>query len=135
LSYAGPWYATGCLLEMAEVSIGLGDLSRADVFVRDAEAVLRRRPDLGSLGPRTDDLRRRLGTLQTAASRHPTLTTAELRILPLLVTHLSIAAIADRLFLSRHTVKAQLESMYRKLDVHSRDAAVARAREAGLLEE
>ena len=44
------------------------------------------------------------------------------------------AGIADRLFLSRHTVKTQLESMYRKLDVHSRDAAVARAREVGLLE-
>jgi LuxR family maltose regulon positive regulatory protein len=134
LTHAGPWYATGCLLEMAEVSIGLGDLSGADVFVRDATAVLRRRPDLGSLGPRTDELRQRLGALEAAVTRQSTLTTAELRILPLLVTHLSIAGIAERMFLSRHTVKAQLGSMYRKLDVHSRDAAVARARELGLLE-
>src|SRR3954451_2557618 len=134
LSYAGPWDAGECLLELAEVSLGLGDLGGADVLVRDAEAVLRRRPDLGSLGPRTDELRTRLGRWQVAAVRESTLTSAELRILPLLVTHLSIAGIADRLFLSRHTVKAQLESVYRKLDVHTRDAAVDRARELGLLE-
>jgi LuxR family maltose regulon positive regulatory protein len=45
-----------------------------------------------------------------------------------------VAGIADRLFLSRHTVTAQMWSMYRKLDVQSRDAAVARARGLGLLE-
>jgi LuxR family transcriptional regulator, maltose regulon positive regulatory protein len=134
LSYAAPWYATGCLLELAEVSIGLGDLAGAETLVRDAEAVLRRRPDLGSLGRRTDELRERLGRWHVAVGRESTLTSAELRILPLLATHLSIAGIAERLFLSRHTVKAQLESMYRRLDVHSRDAAVARARELGLLE-
>jgi hypothetical protein len=44
------------------------------------------------------------------------------------------AGIADRLFLSRHTVKAQVWSMYRKLDAHTRADAVARARELGLLE-
>jgi LuxR family maltose regulon positive regulatory protein len=134
LSHAIPWYAVGSLLEMAEVAIGLSDPGGARVFVRDAEAVLRRRPDLGLLGPRTDGLRRRAGALQAAATGHSTLTSAELRILPLLLTHLTVAGIADRLFLSRHTVKAQMWSMYRKLDVHSRDAAVARARELGLLE-
>ena len=57
-----------------------------------------------------------------------------MRILPLLLTHLTLAGIADRLFLSRHTVKSQIWSMYRKLGVHTRDEAVARARELGLLE-
>jgi LuxR family maltose regulon positive regulatory protein len=134
LTHALPWYAVGTLLEMAEVSIGLGDSSGARRFLRDAEDVLRRRPDLGTLGKRTDELRGRVGELQAAAPGSSALTTAELRILPLLLTHLSVAGIADRLFLSRHTVKAQVWSMYRKLDVHSRDAAVARARELGLLE-
>ena len=41
---------------------------------------------------------------------------------------------ADRLFLSRHTVKSQLWAAYRKLGVHTRGEAVARARELGLLE-
>jgi LuxR family maltose regulon positive regulatory protein len=63
-----------------------------------------------------------------------TLTSAELRILPLLMTHLTLTGIAGRLFLSRHTVKSQVWSMYRKLDVHTRGEAVARAMELGLLE-
>ena len=134
LSHAMPWYAVGALLEMAEVSIGLGDPGGARQFLRDAEAVLRRRPDLGSLGKRTEELRGRLGALQAAGADSSTLTSAELRILPLLLTHLTLAGIADRLFLSRHTVKSQVWSMYRKLDVHTRGEAVFRARELGLLE-
>jgi len=134
LSHAIPWIAVGTLLEMAEVSIGLGDPSAARHFDRDAETVLRRRPDLGSLGKRTDDLRVRLLAIEAAGRTSTTLTSAELRILPLLVTHLSIAGIAERLFVSRHTVKSQAWSMYRKLEVHTRSEAVTRARELGLLE-
>jgi LuxR family maltose regulon positive regulatory protein len=63
-----------------------------------------------------------------------TLTAAELRLLPLLLTHLTLADIADRLFISRHTVKSQVWSMYRKLGAHTRSEAIARARELGLLE-
>ena len=63
-----------------------------------------------------------------------TLTSAELRVLPLLLTHLTLSDIAGRLFLSRHTVKSQVWSMYQKLDVHTRGGAVVRARELGLLE-
>jgi len=118
---------------MAEVSIGLSDPSGAHQFVRDAEAVLRRRPDLGTLGKRTQEMRGRLGALQ-AAGPGSTLTSAELRILPLLLTHLSLTGIADRLFVSRHTVKSQVWSMYRKLGVHTRSDAVVRAQELGLLE-
>jgi len=134
LSHALPWFAVGALLELAEVAIALGDPSGARQFVRDAEAVLRRRPDLGNLGARTDELRRRLRTLQDGSPPTSTLTSAELRILPLLATHLSLAGIADRLFLSRHTVKSQVWSMYRKLEVHTRTDAVARAQALGLLE-
>jgi LuxR family maltose regulon positive regulatory protein len=133
LTHAIPWYAVGALLELADVSIGLGDPSGARQFVRDAEAVLRRRRDLGSLGKQTDELRGRVRALH-AATGNSTLTSAELRILPLLLTHLTLAGIADRLFLSRHTVKSQVWSMYRKLEVHTRGDAVARARELGLLE-
>ena len=134
LSHALPWYAVGVLLQMAEVSIGLGDTTGARQFIRDADAVLRRRPDLGALGKRTEELRERLSAMEALGSEGATLTSAELRILPLLLTHLTVAGIADRLFLSRHTVKSQVWSMYRKLDVHTRSEAVARARELGLLE-
>jgi LuxR family maltose regulon positive regulatory protein len=134
LSHAVPWYSVVALLEMAEVSIGLGDTSGARRFIRDADAVLRRRPDLGTLGKRTDELRGRLGAMEALGPEGATLTSAELRILPLLLTHLTVAGIADRLFLSRHTVKSQVWSIYRKLEVHTRSDAVARARELGLLE-
>jgi LuxR family transcriptional regulator, maltose regulon positive regulatory protein len=134
LSHAIPCLAVEALLEMAEASIGLGDPRGARVFVRDAEAVLRRRPDLGSLGKRTDALRGRLATVHDTGADTATLTSAELRVLPLLLTHLTLAGIADRLFLSRHTVKSQLWSLYRKLDVHTRSDAVIRAQQLGLLD-
>jgi LuxR family maltose regulon positive regulatory protein len=134
LSHAIPCLAVEALLEMAEASIGLGDPRGARVFVRDAEAVLRRRSDLGALGKRTDEMRGRLGTLQVAGTDTATLSSAELRLLPLLLTHLTLAGIADRLSLSRHTVKSQVWSMYSKLGVHTRGDAVVLARELGLLE-
>ena len=58
---------------------------------------------------------------------------AELRLLPLLPTHLSYREIGDRLFVSRHTVKTQALSVYGKLGVSSRSEAVERVREIGLL--
>ena len=62
------------------------------------------------------------------------LTAAELRLLPLLPTHLSFPEIAEELFLSRNTIKSQANSIYRKLGASTRSQAVARARELGLLE-
>jgi LuxR family maltose regulon positive regulatory protein len=61
------------------------------------------------------------------------LTPAELRVLRLLPTHLSFREIGDHLFLSRHTVKTEAISTYRKLGVTSRSDAVRRAGELGLL--
>ncbi|MGB7818616.1 MAG: LuxR C-terminal-related transcriptional regulator [Ornithinibacter sp.] len=40
---------------------------------------------------------------------------------------------ADELFVSRHTVKTQAMSAYRKLGVHTRAEAIVTARRAGLL--
>ena len=60
------------------------------------------------------------------------LTAAELRLLPLLSTHLSFREIGERLFVSSHTVKTQAYSAYRKLGVSSRSEAVARVHELGL---
>jgi LuxR family transcriptional regulator, maltose regulon positive regulatory protein len=62
------------------------------------------------------------------------LTAAELRLLPLLATHLSFPEIAQELFVSRNTIKSQANSIYRKLDASTRSQAIARSRELGLLE-
>ena len=63
-----------------------------------------------------------------------TLTAAELRLLPLLTTHLSFREIAERLFVSRNTVKTQAISVYRKLDASSRSEAIERATALGLVD-
>ena len=62
------------------------------------------------------------------------LTAAELRLLPMLSTHLQLSEIAAEMYLSPHTIRAQSKSIYRKLGAASRGQAVARARELGLLE-
>lgn len=62
------------------------------------------------------------------------LTKREAIVLEQLAQHESIRAIADELVVSPHTIKSQLQSIYRKLGVSSRQTALAVAREVGLLE-
>ena len=61
------------------------------------------------------------------------LTPRELDVLRLMAEGLSNAGIARRLYLTVNTLKAHTNSIYGKLDVHSRLQAVNRARELGLL--
>ena len=56
-----------------------------------------------------------------------------LLLLPLLSTHLSFPQIAQEMCLSRHTIKSEANSIYRKLGVSSRSQAVSRSLELGLL--
>jgi LuxR family maltose regulon positive regulatory protein len=69
------------------------------------------------------------------AGPHEALTPAELRVLNLLPTHLSMQDIADQLLVSRNTVKTHLMSIYRKFGVSSRGHAVLVAQRRGLLAE
>ena len=62
------------------------------------------------------------------------LTAAELRLLPVLATHLTFREIAGQMSLSHSTVKAEATSIYRKLGTSSRNQAVMRARDLGLLD-
>ncbi|HEX5515391.1 MAG TPA: LuxR C-terminal-related transcriptional regulator, partial [Gammaproteobacteria bacterium] len=57
----------------------------------------------------------------------------EQQILELMAGGLRNREIGARLFLSEETVKWYLKRLYRTLDVHSRTAAVAKARELGLI--
>ena len=61
------------------------------------------------------------------------LTAGETRVLRYLPSHLSAPEIADELYLSSNTVRTHLRHLYRKLDVHTRSQAIARARALGLL--
>jgi len=61
------------------------------------------------------------------------LTSRELEVLHLLAEELSNPQIAERLVVSRRTVDAHLRSIYDKLGIKSRDAALRVAREQGLI--
>lgn len=61
------------------------------------------------------------------------LTEREREVLHLLASALSTDEIAQTLYLSVHTVRSHLKSLYSKLDVHSRYEAVARAQDLHLL--
>ena len=62
------------------------------------------------------------------------LTTAELRVLRYLPSHLSFREIAERLYVSQNTVKTHARAIYRKLGISSRGEAVDLARRAGLVD-
>jgi len=102
--------------------------------LRQAHDILQQRPNLGVLAARALELRERLDTIRTGSLGASSLTTAELRLVPLLQTHLTFPEIGERLHLSRHTVKTQAISIYRKLGLSSGDAAVEEARRIQLLE-
>jgi DNA-binding NarL/FixJ family response regulator len=69
-----------------------------------------------------------------ATVRAASITVAEARVLRYLPTKLPFSVIADKLGISRSAAKDRAERLYRKLEVHSREEAVTRARELGLLD-
>ncbi|MFD5476491.1 response regulator [Streptomyces hawaiiensis] len=67
-----------------------------------------------------------------ASKAFPTLTAREREILDLLAGGLSYRQIAQRLFVVDKTVRNHVGSIFAKLQVHDRAAAIVRARDAGL---
>lgn len=133
LTHVLPIVSVQALIELAHAYLELVDPGGAQAAMDQASAILLRRPDLGTLVDECAALRSRLGQLASSnAAGVSSLTAAELRLLPLLSTHLSFPQIADQLYVSRYTVKSQIASIYRKLGVSSRRDAVARMLELGL---
>ncbi len=135
LTYAVPHVAVQARIELTRVHLALADLAGARTMMGEIDELLKRRPGLGTLAGEAGTLRARLGHERGASVPGASaLTAAELRLLPLLSTHLSFPQIAAELFLSPHTIKSEMKSIYRKLGASTRNQAVARARELGLLE-
>ena len=136
LTDAVPWLTVQTRLALASAYVTLRDHERAAAELAAALEVLALRPELGVLGEQAALLAGEVGQLgDPVASRSSGLTAAELRLLPLLATHLSFREIGLRLFVSRNTVKTQAISVYRKLGVSSRSEAIGRACELGLLDD
>ena len=135
LTYAQPHWAVQLRIALIRVHLALDDLAGARTIMREIEEIFKRRPDLGTLAEEAEALRARLSRQRSAASPGASaLTAAELRVLPLLATHLTAPEMAAELFVSVHTVKSQQASLYRKLGTSTRSQAIARARQLGLLE-
>lgn len=135
LTRAIPWLSVQVRLDLSRAYVTLRDRDGAQEHLAEAEEILRVRPDLGVLGEQAAELQGEAEAMpQTSTGSKSGLTGAELRLLPLLTTHLSFREIGERLFVSRNTIKTQAISVYRKLGVSSRSDAISRADELGLVD-
>ena len=134
LTSAMPHRSVQTLAEMARAYLALDDVAGARAVLRQAGEIIRQRPSLGVLPGQVGGLRTAADELGQGTLGASSLTAAELRLLPLLSTHLSLLEIGERLHLSRNTVKTHAISIYRKLGVSSRSEAMQRVRELGLLD-
>ena len=131
-----PWFNVMARLPLVKAAVLLGDRPLSRQLLREVDQHLRSQSPDNAVGPHVEVLR---ATVQTAERLLPdgpwTLTAAEFRVLEHLPTSLSLADIAERLFVSRNTVKTHAAGIYRKLGARSRNEAVERARAAGVLED
>jgi LuxR family transcriptional regulator, maltose regulon positive regulatory protein len=126
------------LLSRAEARQLQGDPGGAADLAAEARRVVERCPDPGILREMLARTERRL---HLASRRRPVdrdtpadeLTDRERAVLRLLPSELSQREIASTLYVSLNTVKTHARSIYRKLNVDTRDEAVARARELDVL--
>jgi LuxR family transcriptional regulator, maltose regulon positive regulatory protein len=124
-----PWSEAVTATLLGEIYLDLGELGAAQRWSDETAACLVRWPDAGTLRDRAERLKARLLERRGVEP----LTRAEMRVLELLPTQLSVDEIAGRLFISTNTVKTHVRAVYRKLEVTSRTRAVERAREVDLL--
>jgi LuxR family maltose regulon positive regulatory protein len=128
-------------LELAGALVDLGRLEwvrgrRDDALrrAREARRIIDECPDPGRVAARLGDLELRTELRQAQGGAAPDeLSDSELAVLRLLPTELSNREIGEELFVSVNTVKTHVRSIYAKLRARSREQAVGRARELGLL--
>jgi LuxR family maltose regulon positive regulatory protein len=134
LTTAMSWFSVRYLLEAVRAYLALADPAGARTLLQQAEDIVRSRPGLGRLPEEAAMLRARMRNLPLGAAGASTLTMAEIRVLRLLPTYLSVPEIAERLFVAPSTIRTQVQAIYGKLGATSRAEAVERAIDAGLLE-
>ena len=133
---AFPWLAAQIAIELGGILLDLGNYPGARLKVTEARRQLARLPTGGVLRARHHRLAEDVAAhgARIRRSGEVMLTAAELRVLPLLPTHMTLSEIADALFISRNTVKTQVSSIYGKLLASSRAEAVRAARDLALVE-
>jgi LuxR family transcriptional regulator, maltose regulon positive regulatory protein len=134
LTDVAPWYDAETRLLLARAALRLGDVVGARTLLAEAARIV---PQTAApvLGAWLEEGWARADSFSAAAILGPSsLTTAELRVLRLLPTHLSFREVAASLHVSANTIKTHAHAVYRKLDASSRTEAVANARQVGLLD-
>jgi LuxR family maltose regulon positive regulatory protein len=130
-----PWLSAQVAIVLAEIFLELGDVAAARFRAEEAgrhlawmltEGTLRRQLD-----PVLAGLAGEGGHVRVPSAM--ALSRAEMRVLQLLPTHLSLGEIGEELHISRNTVKAHVAAIYRKLQCSARTEAVAQGRDLGLL--
>ena len=128
-----PWPTLQLELALAPVRAINGDQEGAVLLLQEAHALVDEYPDAGVLATELEALERSIAAKPRSAALGESLTARELSVLQLLPTSLTQRQIGEELFLSINTVKTHVKSIFGKLEVESRQEAVARARGLGLL--
>jgi LuxR family transcriptional regulator, maltose regulon positive regulatory protein len=130
-----PWFTVEARLILARASLLLADVVGARTLLSEARHLIRSARDLGTMQDTLAELTTKAEFFPAEGITGPSaLTSAELRVLHYLPTYLSFPEIAERLYLSKNTIKTHAISIYRKLQVSTRGGAVQRARDLGLIE-
>jgi LuxR family maltose regulon positive regulatory protein len=129
------WYDVEVRVVLARTALRLGDVTGTRTLLAEAGRKLEPGDDIRVLRTWIDELWAQVEAFTVTELVGPSsLTTAELRVLALMPTHLSFREMGRRLHVSANTVKTHAHAVYRKLDVCSRSEAVVRARSTGLLD-
>jgi LuxR family maltose regulon positive regulatory protein len=123
-----PWLGPQIALVLAEIAIDRGDAHDGRRWLGEAQRRLAQWP-APALVRRCDALRTRLCHKSLAEP----VSTAEMRVLELLPTYLTLTEIAARLGVSPNTVSSHVRTLHRKLGATSRSETVERAVHLGLL--
>jgi LuxR family maltose regulon positive regulatory protein len=125
------------LLLLARVRCRRGRIGDAEATLQSAREAIRELADGGRIPRLAGDVSREVAQARRRAAGGELLeppSKAEMAVLRLLDSELSVRQIAQELFLSANTVRTHTRSIYRKLGVSSRADAVARADALGLVE-
>jgi len=129
-----PWPTIVGLLALASAREQRGDRARSRAVFAEARTMLEGYSDAGMFLELLERQERKFRARKPREGQlDGELTERELDVLRLLVGDLSTRQIAQSLYVAPSTVRTQIKSIYRKLGVSSRRAAVEEARARGLV--
>jgi len=131
---AAPWFAVCGRALQARTAMLIGEGALARTLIEEARAHMTSDLEETLASTLLSTAEELLHAVRAEGISAGSLTTAELKVLQFLPSHLTFPQIGEHMFLSTNTIKTHALSIYRKLGVTSRADAVDRARALGLVE-